>query len=52
MRQIHGFSGHADEEDIITWLSAIKKTKDSVISIIHGDVHGTSASLKNTLKRK
>lgn len=52
MKQIRGFSGHADEEDILTWMSAIKMTKDSVISIIHGDIHGTSASLKNTLKRK
>jgi predicted metal-dependent RNase len=52
MRQIKGFSGHADEEDILTWMEAIKMTKDAVTSIIHGDIHGTSASLKNTLRRK
>ncbi len=52
MKQISGFSGHADEEDILLWLSSMKLRSDSVIRVVHGDVEGTSASLRNTLQRK
>ncbi len=51
MRQFNFLSGHGDEEDLQTWLWAIKLRKDATVRIIHGDVNGSSLALLNTLER-
>ena len=51
MRQFNFLSGHGDEQDLQTWLWAIKFRKDATVRIIHGDVNGSSLALLNTLER-
>ncbi|MBC7503742.1 MBL fold metallo-hydrolase [Candidatus Gracilibacteria bacterium] len=51
IKQFNFLSGHADEEDLITWLLAMKLRKGSTIRIVHGDINGSSLALKHTLER-
>lgn len=52
IKQFNFLSGHGDEEDLQTWLWAMKLRKDATIRIVHGDVSGSSLAFKHTLERK
>ena len=51
IKQFNWLSGHGDEEDLQTWLWAMKLRKGSNIRIVHGDINGSSLALKHTLER-
>lgn len=41
IHSLHGFSGHADQSELITWLSEIKSPKK--IFLVHGESNGLDA---------
>jgi len=47
--QIHGFSAHADQTEIINWLSSVKNIKE--IFLVHGEEEAVSA-LKEQIEEK
>ncbi len=40
--QIHGFSAHADKEELLTWLSSLKKTPRRLF-IVHGEAESAKS---------
>lgn len=51
MKNFTFLSWHADEEDLLVFLEAIKFRKNSKVLVVHGDILTSSASFKNTLIR-
>ena len=49
MKNFTFLSWHADEEDLLVFLEAIKFRKDSKIIVVHGDITVSSKKLKDTL---
>ncbi len=50
IRQIDGFSGHADRDEIVRWLSGFKKAPKTAF-VIHGEEHASTA-LAGTLQSR
>jgi metallo-beta-lactamase family protein len=42
IEQIHGFSSHADQNELVRWLSAIKNTPRRVF-VVHGEKDSSEA---------
>jgi Cft2 family RNA processing exonuclease len=51
IKQFNFLSGHGDEEDLLTWLWAMKFRTGATVWIVHGDIHGSSLAFKHTLER-
>ena len=51
IKQFNFLSGHADEQDLQTWLWALTLRNGATIRIVHGDVSGSSLAFKHTLER-
>jgi len=50
--KLNGFSGHADQRDLKTYINSLRFNENAILLINHGVKQGSMIALKNELERK